>query len=401
MAFDRLQQDLASRKSASLYRQRRLLQSPQGPHITLDQQSLLAFCSNDYLGLANDPRLKSAMINAVNECGVGGGASHLVNGHHEQHHLLELELAEFLEVDRVLCFSTGYMANIGAVNAVLRKQDQVFEDRLNHASLLDAGLLSGAKFSRYLHGDIDNLRNKMDKNFNASADRLVVTDGVFSMDGDIAPLSAIAQLCSEKDAWLMVDDAHGVGVVGESGRGTVHEAGLGQDDVAMQMGTLGKAFGSFGAFVGGREEVVETLIQQARAYIYTTAIPPAVAAASRESLKIVRDETWRREHLTELISEFRVGCERIGLQLMPSDTPIQPVIVGSAECAMKWSAYLQDRGVLVTAIRPPTVPNGTSRLRVTFSAAHQMDDVRELLRLLEEGQGESFLSQDGVLSDEQ
>ncbi|MCP5207539.1 MAG: 8-amino-7-oxononanoate synthase [Hahellaceae bacterium] len=385
MAFDNLAEKLAQRKAESLYRRRRVLQSPQGATVCVDGQNFLAFCSNDYLGLANDSRLKAAMVDAVNLSGVGSGASHLVNGHHEQHHLLEEELAEFLGVERVLCFSSGYMANIGTVNALLGKQDHVFEDRLNHASLLDAGLLSGARFHRYLHADVASLNSKLSRAMHPGSERLVITDGVFSMDGDVAPLAELAQACRQHDAWLMVDDAHGYGVIGKGGRGAVNAAGLSVKDVPLQVGTLGKAFGTSGAFVAGDETTIETLIQFARSYIYTTAMPPSIAAATRKSLQIVMAEDWRRQHLATLIAAFRKGCEQLGFRLMSSTTPIQPILMGTADLAIRWSLFLQEKGILITAIRPPTVPAGTSRLRITFTAAHTEADVMRLIDQLKIG----------------
>ena len=379
-----LASELEARKQKHLYRKRRLLQSPQGTKIQLDNKPYLAFCSNDYLGLANHPDVVAAFKKAVNECGVGGGSSHLVNGHHQQHHALEEELAEFTGRDRVLLFSNGYMANIGAVNALLGKGDLVLEDRLNHASLLDAGLLSGARFQRYQHANSASLDNYLNKFGYDEKRKLVVTDGVFSMDGDIPPLPELAQSCRKKDAWLMVDDAHGFGTLGKNGGGCVEHFNLGQNDVQVLMGTLGKAFGTSGAFVAGSELLIETLIQNARTYIYTTAMPPAIAAATRVSLKLLQKENWRREHLAELIKRFRNGASQLGYELMDSASPIQPIVIGSEEKALKLTAWLEEKGVLITAIRPPTVPKGTSRLRVTFSADHTIEQVDTLLELLDQ-----------------
>jgi len=376
--------ELEVRKQKHLYRKRRLLQSPQGTQVLLDNKFYLAFCSNDYLGLANHPDVVSAFQKAANECGVGGGASHLVNGHHQQHHALEEELAEFTGRDRVLLFSNGYMANIGAVNALLGKGDLVLEDRLNHASLLDAGLLSGARFQRYQHANPTSLHQYLSKPSYDNKRKLVVTDGVFSMDGDVPPLSELAQSCREKEAWLMVDDAHGFGTLGENGGGCVEYFNLGQDDVQVLMGTMGKAFGTSGAFVAGSELLIETLIQKARTYIYTTAMPPAIAAATRVSLKLLQKENWRRERLAELIKQFRSGADQLGYELMDSASPIQPLVIGSEEKAMKLTAWLEEKGVLITAIRPPTVPKGTARLRVTFSADHTSEQVNTLLELLDQ-----------------
>ncbi|KPY31287.1 8-amino-7-oxononanoate synthase [Pseudomonas syringae] len=380
MSFD-LRTRLDARRAAHLYRQRPLLQSPQGPQVIVDGQPLLAFCNNDYMGLANHPEVIAAWQAGAERWGVGGGASHLVIGHSAPHHELEEALAELTGRPRALLFSNGYMANLGAVTALVGQGDTVLEDRLNHASLLDAGLLSGARFSRYLHNDVSSLEARLDKSV---GDTLVVTDGVFSMDGDIADLPALARSARAKGAWLMVDDAHGFGPLGANGAGIVEHFGLSMDDVPVLVGTLGKSFGTSGAFVAGSEELVETLIQFARPYIYTTSQPPALACATLKSLQLLRAEHWRREHLTRLIQQFRRGAEQIGLQLMDSFTPIQPIMIGDAGRALHLSQLLRERGLLVTAIRPPTVPAGSARLRVTLSAAHSEADVQLLLNTLEQ-----------------
>lgn len=376
-----LQQELQARRESGLYRSRKTLGTPQGPEVIVDGKKFLAFCSNDYLGLANHPEVIASLNRAASEYGVGGGASHLVIGHSKVHHQLEEELAEFTGRDRVLLFSNGYMANLGVISALLGKQDAVFQDRLNHASLLDAGQLSGARFQRYLHNDVNNLAVRLERS--EARRKLIVTDGVFSMDGDIVPLSEIARLAKVHNAWLMVDDAHGFGCLGQRGGGVAEYFDLSQDDLPVLVGTLGKAFGTAGAFVAGSEALIETLIQFARTYIYTTSMPPAVAAATLTSLKILQEERWRRDHLQALVQYFRQGCEQLGLQLMASSSPIQPIMVGSAENAMAMSDSLAQQGILVTAIRPPTVPRGTSRLRITFSAAHSKQHVDQLLAALE------------------
>ncbi|CAD5106597.1 8-amino-7-oxononanoate synthase [Zestomonas carbonaria] len=380
MPFD-LSARLAERRSAQLFRQRPLLESPQGPEVVVDGQPLLAFCSNDYLGLANHPDVIRALRDGAEKWGVGGGASHLVIGHSTPHHELEEALAEFTGRPRALLFSTGYMANLAAVTALVGQGDTVLEDRLNHASLLDAGLLSGARFSRYLHNDADSLAKRLEK---AEGNTLVVTDGVFSMDGDLADLPALCAAARRKQAWVMVDDAHGFGPLGAHGGGIVEHFGLGLDDVPVLVGTLGKAFGTAGAFVAGSEELIETLIQFARPYIYTTSQPPAVACATLKSLELLRSEGWRREHLDKLIARFRQGAEEIGLELMDSPTPIQPILIGDSGRALRLSAMLRERGLLVGAIRPPTVPAGTARLRVTLSAAHSEKQLESLLGALAE-----------------
>lgn len=381
MSFSDLDDALAQRKAASLYRQRRLLESAQAPEVVVDGLQYLAFCSNDYLGLANHPDVIRALQQAANEFGVGGGASHLVNGHSLMHHQLEEALAEFTGRPRALLFSTGYMANIGAVNALIEKPDAVFQDRLNHASLLDAGLLSGARFQRYLHNDADSLNTRLTRS--DARRKLVITDGVFSMDGDAADLPALCQVARQHDAWVMVDDAHGFGCLGQGGRGLVDQCGLGIDDVQVLVGTLGKGFGTAGAFVAGSETLIETLIQYARSYIYTTSMPPAVAAATLKSLQLLRDESWRREKLQQLIKQFRTGCQQLGLELMDSITPIQPIVIGESDRAMAISAALEQQGIFISAIRPPTVPQGSARLRVTLSASHTEQQVDRLLVALE------------------
>lgn len=375
-----LEQQLAQRHAQHLYRTRRELQTAQQPEVQLDGQAYLAFCSNDYLGLANHPRVIEAFIKAAKHYGVGSGASHLVCGHSHQHHALEEELAAFTGRDRALLFSTGYMANLGVINTLVGAGDAVFEDKLNHASLLDGGLSSGAKFQRFLHNDVAQLERKL-----AAVDgqkKLVVVDGVFSMDGDLAPVDALARSCEKHQAWLMVDDAHGLGVLGQTGGGIAEHFQLSQDQLPVLMGTLGKSFGTFGAFIAGSDALIETLIQLARTYIYTTALPPAVAAATRTSLQLLQSEHWRREKLQLLIQRFRTGVEQIGLPLMPSPTPIQPIVLGTAERAMRWSSQLAKQGILVTAIRPPTVPLGSARLRVTLSAMHTESQVDQLLDAL-------------------
>ena len=373
--------ELAARRTAGLYRRRRTVDGPQAPRMVIDGREVLSFCSNDYLGLANHLDVVAAFKRGADEYGVGSGAAHLVNGHSRAHHALEEELAAFTGRERALLFSTGYMANLGVAAALVGRGDAVFEDRLNHASLLDAGLLSGARFIRYPHGDAAALAGKLIER--EAGEKLVLTDGVFSMDGDVAPVAQLAAACRRHDAWFMVDDAHGLGVLGEHGRGTLEAAGLGQDDVPILMGTLGKGLGTAGAFVAGSEALIEYLIQAARTYIYTTAQPPAVAEATRAALKLVDAEPWRRDKLHGLVARFRAGAAQLGLTLMDSPTPIQPIVVGDNQTALAMSEALWEQGILVTAIRPPTVPAGTARLRVTLSAEHEEQDVDQLLASLE------------------
>lgn len=380
--FDQLSQALTEREQQHLYRRRRLLESAQQPQVQVDGRPYLGFCSNDYLGLANHPKVITAFQQAANDFGVGSGASHLVLGHSALHHQLEEALAEFTGRPRALLFSTGYMANLGAVNALLGKGDAVLEDRLNHASLLDAGLLSGARFQRYHHNHADHLSSRLERI--EGERKLAVTDGVFSMDGDIADLPNLAKATQQAGAWLMVDDAHGFGTIGKTGAGCVEHFGLSMDEVPVLVGTLGKAFGTSGAFVAGSEALIETLIQHARTYIYTTAIPPAVAAATLASLQLIQQGEELRDHLNQLIKQFRQGAEQIGLELMDSPTAIQPIMVGDEAKALRMSQQLEEKGLFVTAIRPPTVPAGSARLRVTLTAAHTAEQVNQLLDALEQ-----------------
>lgn len=352
----------------------------------MDGKQYLSFCSNDYLGLANHPDLIAAFKQAADQFGVGSGASHLVAGHSSEHHALEEELAAFTGRARALLFSTGYMANLGAITALVGQGDAIFEDRLNHASLLDAGLLSGARFQRFLHNDLANLKTRLEKT--DAQRKLIVVDGVFSMDGDMAPLPELANLAAQQNAWLMVDDAHGFGCLGNTGAGSAEHFGLDQNALPIYMGTLGKAIGSAGAFIAGSETLIEYLIQFARPYIYTTAMPPAVAAATRASLRLVQVETWRRDSLQASIAQFRAGAQSLGLQLMDSASPIQPVVLGSEATALAFAEKLAARGILIVAIRPPTVPAGSSRLRITFSAAHTTEQVDQLLGVLADIQQE-------------
>ncbi|MDX1251351.1 MAG: 8-amino-7-oxononanoate synthase [Gammaproteobacteria bacterium] len=373
---------LARQKTHHLYRTRHVLESPQGAEVVIDGRRYLSFCSNDYLGLASHPVVVRALHEGASEYGAGSGAAHLVTGHSLPHHALEEELAAFTGRPRALLFSTGYMANLGVVAALAERGDTVFEDRLNHASLIDAGLLSQARLRRYPHADMEALERQLAGD--AAEHKLIVSDGVFSMDGDIAPLSRLAALAQGHHAWLMIDDAHGLGVLGLNGGGTLEHFGLGLDDVPILIGTLGKAFGTFGAFVAGSEELIETLIQKARTYIYTTALPPAIAQATRASLKLMRQEGWRREHLHQLVARFRADAQQLGLALPPSQTPIQPLIVGDAARAVALSEALMQRGILISAIRPPTVPEGSARLRITLSAMHNEAQVDRLLEALGE-----------------
>lgn len=348
----------------------------------VDGRRLVNFCSNDYLGLAGDARLVEAMQVAASRWGAGAGAAHLVTGHTVEHHALEEELAAFTGRESALLFSTGYMANVGVITALAARGEVILQDRLNHASLLDGARQSDARLLRYAHADATEAARVAEGH---SAElSLLVTDGVFSMDGDIAPLAGLAALARRHSAWLLVDDAHGFGVLGAAGAGSVQAAGLSADDVPLLVGTLGKAAGSFGAFVAGDRELIDLILQRARSYIYTTALPPAVAAATRASLRILREEGWRRERLGGLIARFRAGAITRGLPLAMSTTAIQPVVVpGAAQC-LAASQSLLERGYWVSAIRHPTVAAGTERLRVTLSAGHSESEVDGLLDALAE-----------------
>ena len=369
--------ELERLRAAHLYRSRRVLDGPQGPHARIDGRAMLAFCSNDYLGLAAEPRLIAALAEGAARYGAGAGAAHLISGHSEAHRRLEEALAAFTGRPRALLFSTGYMANLGVISALAGRGERILADRLNHASLTDGARLSGAQLRRYPHRDLARLRRLA-----AGGASLIASDGVFSMDGDLAPLPQLVEAAHTAGARLLVDDAHGLGVLGPAGRGILAHHGLGTAEVPILVGTLGKAFGTFGAFVAGDAALIELLIQRARSYIYTTALPPAVAHATTIALAIAEAEPWRRERLQALIARLRAGAAQLGLALADSPTPIQPLIAGDAETALDWSRRLESAGILVTAIRPPTVPAGTARLRVTLSAAHGEADVDRLLDAL-------------------
>ncbi len=371
-------QELSERQAQGLYRRPRVLEQRAGVRARLSGRDCLVFCSNDYLGLADHPEVAAALAQSATACGTGSGAAHLISGHHPEHEALEAELAEAVGRPRALLFSTGYMANMGVINALTEPGDVVFEDALNHASLLDGGWLSRGRMQRYAHADVAALETAMTA---APGPALIVTDAVFSMDGDLAPLPALAALAARRQALLVVDDAHGFGVLGD-GAGAVAHCGLAEADVPVYVGTLGKALGTFGAFVAGSETLIEYLVQRARTYIYTTAPPPALAAATRTALALARRDGWRRARLTELILRFRAGAERLGLPLMASATPIQPLLVGDATRAMALGARLLEAGYWVTPIRPPTVPAGTARLRITLSAAHTPEQVDGLVEAL-------------------
>lgn len=369
---------LRARERQGLWRQREIRESPTGPWVRVDGQTLLSFSSNDYLGLANDPRVHEAFCAGARRYGVGAGAAHLLGGHTRVHHELEEQLADFVGSPKALLFSTGYMANLALITTLATRHTLVWEDRRNHASLLDAVRLAQAQRRRYR--DLAGLRDALE---GAAPGGLIATDGVFSMDGDMADIPGLIALAADHGAGVIVDDAHAFGVVGPGGRGSAAAQGLAFMPPLVHMGTLGKAFGVFGAFVAASAEVVAALIQIGRPYIYTTALPPAVAAAAQASLAIIRAEEHRRTALRQRIEEFRAGAQAVGLTVLPSCTPIQAVVMGDAHAALRASEFLRRQGLLVLAVRPPTVPVGAARLRVALSAAHSADDVARLLASLE------------------
>jgi 8-amino-7-oxononanoate synthase len=379
-----LEAEREHRRAAGLARQRRVRSSPQGPRVVVDGRTLVAFASNDYLGLANDPAVVAAAVAAAGSCGVGAGASHLLSGHHASHDALERELSALAGPcpgARAVTFSTGYLANLAILTALAGRDDAVFADRLNHACLNDGALLARAAFHRYRHGDLAAL----DRMLAASRARrkLIATDAVFSMDGDLAPLPALLELAGRHDATLVVDDAHGFGVLGERGAGTLEHFGLSSERLVV-MGTLGKAAGVAGAFVAAHPAIIDALVETARPYVFTTAAPPLLAAALLAALAIVRDQPQRRRHLRALIDRFRERAHGLPWRLLPSPTAIQPLVVGDNQAALDLAAALWERGFWAPAIRPPTVPKGSARLRITLTAAHTLDDVDALGAALSE-----------------
>lgn len=378
-----LQLALDQRKADGLLRQRRLLDSPQAEHIVANSQKYLSFCSNDYLGLANHPTLIAAMQQAAGESGVGSGASNLITGHHRYHDNLEKQLAKFVKLPAALLFSTGYMANIGVIGALMGRNDAVFADKLNHACLNDGAYFSLAEFHRFPHNDVAALEKLL--KVSTAKHKLIAADAVFSMDGDIAPLSEYLALCEKYDAYLYVDDAHGFGVLGEHGEGSLNHLNLKSPRIIM-MATLGKAAGVAGAFVAGEQVVIDYLIQAAKSYVYSTPAPPALSATLSASVSLIEQGDDLREHLRMLINYFKNNLHCQKWQLMPSDTAVQPLLVGSNQDALALSEYLQTRGILVPAIRPPTVPAGTARLRISLSAAHSLDDIKSLVAALHQAE---------------
>jgi len=378
-----LKLSLDQRKVDGLLRQRRLLDSPQAEHIVANNQHFLSFCSNDYLGLANHPDLIATMQSAAQASGVGSGASNLITGHHRYHDNLEKQLAKFVQMPAALLFSTGYMANIGVISALMGRNDAVFADKLNHACLNDGAFLSRAAFHRFPHNDVKALEALLKTS--TAKHKLIAADAVFSMDGDMAPLPEYLSLCEKYDAYLYVDDAHGFGVLGEHGQGTLNHFKLKSPRIIM-MATLGKAAGVAGAFVAGEQVVIDYLIQKANSYVYSTPAPPALSATLSASVNLIEQGDHLRSHLRTLIAYLKDNLNCRKWQLMPSDTAVQPLVVGGNHEALALSEYLQSCGVLVPAIRPPTVPVGTSRLRISLSAAHSIEDIKKLIKVLHQAE---------------
>lgn len=386
MRLKKLQQRLTKLEQQHLTRRLRCLQSPQQPEQQIDGQPCVAFCSNDYLGLANHPALKQAANIGLERYGVGAGSAHLINGHFESHHRLEHELAEWLNVPQTRLFSTGYMANLALLSTLAGRNDSIIFDKLNHASLLDGAQLSGARLLRYPHGDLAAAKKRLQQ---ASGVRVLVTDAVFSMDGDCADLAELGALAQDYDAWLVVDEAHSFGVLGEQGRGLFAAQQQPVSERVIRIGTLGKAFGSAGAFIAASELVTEALLQTARPYMFTTAQPPAIAEATRVALQIIRNQAEHQQRLVCNIQHLKQGLEHLTAthsqwRLLPSSTPIQPLVIGEAANAANLAKLLREQGYLVPAIRPPTVPKGQSRLRFTLSAEHTADQIEQLLTALQQ-----------------
>ncbi|MGY1426166.1 8-amino-7-oxononanoate synthase [Lysobacter sp. A289] len=377
---ERIEAARLARVAASRSRIRRVVSHRDGARCIVDGRQLLNFCSNDYLGLSQHYAVVGALQDAAAREGAGGLGSHLVCGHHDLHDRLEKELADWLGAPQALLFGSGFLANLAVVQALLGDEDICVQDRLNHASLIDAARLAGCHLRRYPHADAEGAIRQLRNLPNGVA--MLATDGVFSMDGDVAPLRQLALVARVQNALLYVDDAHGIGVLGPDGQGSVAEAGLSVKQVPLQLATLGKALGSYGAAVVGDHALIEHLAETARPYLYTTALPPAQAAASLTAVRLARKEHWRREKLVELAAHFRFRARSAGLTLLPSDTPIQPVLVGDDARALSMAAALEREGYWVAAIRPPTVPDGRARLRVTLSALHASSDIDGLVEAL-------------------
>jgi len=392
---DDLESQHRDRQIESMWRQRSTVESPQGAQVSVDGQTYLNFCSNDYLGLANHPKLAAAAIGAIEKRGTGSGASHLVCGHFDEHHQLEQEIAQLVGAEKAIVFSTGYMANLAIPQTFLGRNDLILMDRWNHASLIDAGRYCEAQMRRYPHFDLAAIEKLLVQS--DAKRKLVSTDGVFSMDGDIADVRALQELCKNHESLLVVDDAHGFGVLGSTGAGTLESANIKVGGNVLMVGTLGKSAGSFGAFVAGDQVYIETLVQFARTYIYTTALPPSIVAATRTAIQIIQNEPERRDRLFENVKLFRDLVSKSHLNVVDSVdsmTAIEPIIVGTSSAAIEASEYLKANGLWVTAIRPPTVPEGSARLRVTISASHQPSDIEQLAKALTSDRMSQILDHD-------
>lgn len=384
MPQDFIEKKLKELKEKNIYRSLNLIDGHQEPRIKINGRERILLCSNNYLGLANHPKIKDAAIKAIKKYGVGAGASRLVSGNMKPHVELEERLAKFKKTEASLVFNSGYHANLGIISALVGRGDFVFSDKLNHASIVDGCLLSGAEFKRYPHKDIGALENLLKKHlqFTTSNIRLMITDGVFSMDGDIAPLKDILRLAEKHNAMLMIDDAHGTGVLGKNGRGTVEHLGIKNPDI-IQMGTLGKAIGTFGAYAAGSKKLIDYLINKARPFIYTTALPPVICSASIAAIDIIEKQPQIRKELWDRVKYFRKGLKNAGIETS-GETHIIPIIIGNAKKAVEISKELFEKGIFAQAIRPPTVPEGTSRLRITLMANHEWDDLKYALDCIKE-----------------
>ncbi len=377
---EQLIQQHQNRVAAKVWRKRQASQAAVGRELRINGKTYLNFCSNDYLGLANHPALADAAIETIRERGTGAAASHLICGHQDIHQALENELAAFVGAEKAVTFSTGYMANLAVPQTFLEKGDLVVQDRLNHASLIDAGRFCEVNLKRYRHLDFAHARTILVKS-NANK-KLLTTDGVFSMDGDQAPLHELTEVCRHTKSLLLIDDAHGFGVLGKTGAGSLEQHGIGVGGGVLMLGTLGKAAGSFGAFIAGDAVYIDSLIQHARSYIYTTALPPSIASATRAAIKIIQTEPDRREKLNANITYFRQAVDELHLKTLDSKTAIQPILLGDSETALQATELLRQQGLWITAIRPPTVPEGTARLRITISCEHHQNDIDQLITAL-------------------
>lgn len=382
MKLEEIHAQLKQLDESQSLRTRRTLNGPQGVQVTLDDSDYLSFCSNDYLGLANDPRVVTAAVDALQRHGVGSGASQIISGYSTQHASFEKELAYFLGVERVLLFSSGYLANLGVVSALSSRHSAVFSDRLNHASLIDAAKLSDAKHQRYRHRDHQGLERLLQKT--DATNKLILSDGVFSMEGSIAPLAELIALKKEHHALLLIDDAHGLGVLGEKGIGSAEQLQVNPEDIDLLIGTFGKAFGSSGAFVAGKHDLLEYIMQKARSLIYTTAAPAALIAACAKSLDIIQNEPTRRGRLQDNIAYYREQIKRLQQPSLDSISAIQSIVLGDNDTVIRLSQQLAAEGILVLPIRPPTVPANSARLRITLSSEHSKVDIDRLITALQQ-----------------